>query len=346
MFLTEKELFSQYSALKRTYEYFMENAESIKKFKDEHYFKSITFIGCGSGYSICQSAEISSKIRLNIPANSIAGGDLMLNFPVYENLLKDTLIIAPSRSGSTSEIVESVKMAKEKCGSLCISISAKVDSELSRLSDLSLEIPWAFDDSVCQTRTVTNLYTADLLLIAIMADDLSLIQEVESAINNGEKYIKNNTNTLMELAESKQLEKVVVLADCELQGIGSEAALAFKEIPQMMSNFYHILDVRHGPVVLIDDKTLVILACSPYGKLYQKDLILDIKKCGAVVVTVSSEVENDWYSDCNIVTPLYKNYAVQGIPFIFVPQAIAYFKALAKGVDPDNPKGLNPWIKL
>ena len=48
----------------------------------------------------------------------------------------------------------------------------------------------------------------------------------------------------------EEWESVVVLADSELDGIASEAAIAFVEIPQVHANYYHVLDVRHGPMVL------------------------------------------------------------------------------------------------
>src|SRR5689334_7275711 len=98
MHLTRKEILSQFLALKMTYEYFISNAESIKNLWHAHEFDSVTFVGCGSGYCLCQSGELSAKLRLGLPANSIAAGDLMLNFSQYRNLLKNTLIVAPSRS--------------------------------------------------------------------------------------------------------------------------------------------------------------------------------------------------------------------------------------------------------
>jgi fructoselysine-6-P-deglycase FrlB-like protein len=52
---------------------------------------------------------MSGKVRLGIPSNSFAAGDLMINFPHYRKIIRDTIIIAPSRSGSTSEVVMSVK---------------------------------------------------------------------------------------------------------------------------------------------------------------------------------------------------------------------------------------------
>jgi glucosamine 6-phosphate synthetase-like amidotransferase/phosphosugar isomerase protein len=35
-----------------------------------------------------------------------------------------------------------------------------------------------------------------------------------------------------------------------------------------------------------------------------------------------------------------------GIPFIILCQMISYKKSLRIGVDPDKPKGLDPWISL
>lgn len=97
MYLTEKEILSQYTALKKTYDYFIGYTKDIKDFWNAHNFDSITFIGCGSGYCLCQSGEISAKLRLGLPSNSIASGDLMLNFSQYKDFIKNTLIIAPSR---------------------------------------------------------------------------------------------------------------------------------------------------------------------------------------------------------------------------------------------------------
>lgn len=346
MYKIEKEIFSQYQALKRTYDYFMEKAQEIREFWEKYSSDSITFIGCGSGYCICQSGEISVKMKLGLPANSIPAGDLMLNFPHYENIMKDTLIVAPSRSGSTSEVILSVQNAKDSYDTPCISICARESSEITRLADLNLEIPWAFDESVCQTRTVTNFYAANLLLIGILGNNSQLLDEVKEAIDAGEDYIEKYARSLKEIGQRDSWKKVVVLGDSELQGIAGEGALAFKEICRIPSNYYHILDVRHGPMVLIDEQTLVIMACSPFGDSYQKELISDIKKRDAQVVTVGKVAAGKWGGDMHIVTSDYNNYGVMGIPFIFVPQVVAYFRAIHRGINPDLPEGLDPWIKL
>lgn len=348
MYLTENEIFSQYESARKTYNYILSKADLINNLRKNYNYKSITFIGCGSGYALCQSAEMSARINIGIPSTALAGGDLLVNMSCFESILKETLLVCPSRSGSTSEVVLSVKEIKSKYSVPCIAICAVENSELSKLADLTLEIPWAFDESVCQTRTVTNLYIANLLLIAIIAENKKLIEEIWEAIKNGDKYIENNLQVLKDISAKDSWNKVVVLADCELQGIAAEGAIAFNEICQLPSNYYHLLDVRHGPMVLIDSKTLVIAACSSSGIEFQKDLIRDIKKLGATIIIVSNSKEyfNDENVDVNIVIPNYINMAVTGIPFINIAQIISYYKALNIGINPDFPKGLNPWIKL
>ncbi len=346
MFKAEKEIFSQYDALIQTYAHMLGMKEEIHSFAKTNATSGLTFIGCGSSYSICKSAAMSARMQLNGRINALAAGDLLIHFESMSGIVKDTIIVAPSRSGSSSEVVMAVNKAKSEMGLKCISICTVKDSELSGLADLSIELPWAFDDSVCQTRTVTNLYFANLLLIALLADDKSLIEELGEAVKAGNKFMKTNLEVLKTISKNDQWDRIVVLADAELEGIAEEGALAFNEICQLPSNYYHVLDVRHGPMVLIGMNTLVIIACSPVETALQRDLVRDVKATGAYVVTVSDKDSTSWGSDCNILVPKYQNYSVTGIPFIYVPQALSFYKALALGVNPDAPTGLEPWIKL
>jgi glucosamine--fructose-6-phosphate aminotransferase (isomerizing) len=346
MSLTHKEIFSQYDALNKTYEYMLNNAERIRGFRDRINFKSITLTGAGSGFCLCQSAELSLKIHLDIPAQSFAAGDLMINYLQYEKLLEDTLLVTASRSGSTSEVLNAVKSVKENNRIPIISICTKEGSELSGLADLNLDIPWAFDESVCQTSTVTNLYTAYLMLAGILGNHQALLEEIGQAIERGESFMQSHVELLKQVAQETEWENVVVLGDSELQGIAGEAALAFMEIAQVPSNYYHVLDVRHGPMVMIDHNTLVVMACLPIEEGYQQDLIADIQARGAKVVSIGHQIEQGWRSNVHIEVQKYTQYGVMGIPFIFVPQCLSYFKALVKKLDPDSPQGLLPWIKI
>lgn len=346
MYLTEKELFAQYEALQKSCNAILKQRKEIVEFFNQEGKQRLVFLGSGSSYSLAKSAAMSANLRLQMPACAFAAGDLLLNFENYRELLKDTVLISISRSGSTSEVVKVLERAKDELGTPCVSICAKEKSDIAKIAGLNIELPWAFDASVCQTRCVTNLYTANLLLIGILAQDKSLVENIKKVIAYGETYLENTRGLIHKTVEQYSWDRVVVLADGEMEGIAEEGALAFNEISMLDSHYYHVLDIRHGPMVLVNSRTLAVVALSPSEKEHQIKLIADLKEKGSTVIAFSEQQENIWGADVHIPYPVPCDSAVRGIPFIFVSQALSLFKAIQLGTNPDQPDGLVSWIKL
>ena len=343
---TYLEIKSQYAALRKTFDYIAAKKDELLSFYNDKFPKTLTYIGCGSSYYLCQSAELSAKIRLGKPATAMAAGDLMLNYQDYLKMLEGTLIIAPSRSGSTSEVLSAIQNLKSSLSLPVLAITCVVNSDLAKKADLTLELPWAFDESVCQTRTVTNLYTANLLILGYLSNDTQLINDLNSVIEAGTNYIEKYEERLKCIAD-EEWHDVIVLADGEMQGIATEGALAFTEIARVPGRYYHLLDVRHGPMVLVNEKTLVIMCLTEVGFTYQFDLINDLIKKGATIITYSDTPLSAIAGvKLQVILDLGLDNAVRGIPFIFIAQILAYYKALKKGVNPDQPEGLAAWIRL
>ena len=136
----------------------------------------------------------------------------------------------------------------------------------------------------------------------------------------------------------------VVLADAELEGIAEEGALAFKEICQLPSNYYHFLDVRHGPMVLLGEKTLVLAALGAKNELENK-LLSDVKAKKSELVTFS-DIPVEPIGLHSVVYGYPLSHIAAGIPFIVLCQMVAYKKSKKTGADPDKPTGLEAWIAL
>lgn len=345
MYLTEKEVFGQYDALALTNELFARRKEDILNFYKDCDCDKIIFIGCGSSFSLAKSAAAAVSVRMQTPAYAYPAGDLLLNFSEYDRFLRGSLLVSISRSGSTSEVEQLICRAKDQYHTPCISICATENSALSALAELNIELPWAFDESVCQTRCVTNLYAASLLMVGIIAEDTVLLDSVSDAIQTGAEFMRSNREGLEKLAQ-EDWNYAVVLADGELCGIAEEGALAFNEISMLHSHYYHLLDVRHGPIVLFNRQTLVIMALTQGNQELQKKLISDIRQKGAKVVLFGSDEEDIPEADLQIRVKAQEARAAEGIPFIFISQALSLFKAIKNGNNPDLPTGLDPWIKL
>ncbi len=345
-FKIAKEITSQYDALEKTCRYITDNKEQIKAFFKAHQKASWTFIGCGSGYTLCLAGAAVTRVHAKKPAIAIAAGDLLLNFPEHAVAIKDSIFIIPSRSGSTSEVLKSVELARQVHNTMVVSICTRDNSPLSLIADLNLSLPWAFDEATCQTRTVTNLYAAMLMIAALVSDDQVLVDEIMQAIKAGNSFIDVYQQEISDFMATTSFSKVIVLADAELEGIAREGMLAFIEIARVPANYFHVLDVRHGPVTMLDPGTLVVMACSPHNLPLQADLVADLMAAGAKVVVVSDQPKHALKADFHVSIPDYKKMCVRGIPFIYVIQELAFRTALKKQIDPDNPPGLKPWIQL
>jgi fructoselysine-6-P-deglycase FrlB-like protein len=346
MYKVEEELFSQPISLRQTSIYLQSMESDIKDFFGISGFFSITFTGCGTMYALCKSAELSLKIRGGLSTMSYAAGDLMLNAEYYRDMLNGTLMIVPSRSGQTSEVLSAVQRFRAESGAQTISISPRKGSKLAAESDLALEMPWTLDETVCTTRTATNIYLTNLYIIGLLSGDIILLDEIREAIDNHEPFIQKYSAELEGIGQSGTWDKLIVIADGELAGVAEAGMITIGRMCGLPSTFSNILDIRHSKLGQVDGRTLAIVVVSPLDDAYQSVLMRDLAKRGAQIMTISSKTDNIFGAALNITLPEYQNYGIRGIPLLFSLQAIAFYKALCDGKNPDIGDGSPPWIRL
>lgn len=339
---SKSEVFNQYNSLKMTVELFQAIREKILSATKE--IDNFVFFGCGSSYALTKSAAAAAQAYGANRAVAIAAGDFILNCECYVKALKDACAVFISRSGRTTEMVMAAEIIRERFPNcLIVSLCSTEESPLCRHSDFNIELPWAFDESVCQTQTVTNLYAASLLLMACRYGDPFPIRQLENLISGGSDFLNRTVDAIKSVCR-KKWSHVVVLADAIPSGLAEEGAMAFNELSMIHSNFYHILDVRHGPMTVLDESTLVVVLCSAAGYEKQLSLIHDLQKRGSFVLTIAPD---DCFSasDMFIKIPRYM-HSLTGIFLINVIQLLALGLAETFGVNPDSPDGLDAWIEL
>ena len=81
-----------------------------------------------------------------------------------------------------------------------LAITCAPESPLSQIAGLSLDMPWAFDESVCQTRSVTNLYAAAQMVTAILSKEPAIIEELRAIAENGDAYLRSIEPVIASLA--------------------------------------------------------------------------------------------------------------------------------------------------
>ena len=342
MSLTYTEMHDTFNALEKTADYLEKNRTEIRAyFKDR---KRFVFIGCGSSYSNAKSFAMIFSMSTGIPATALAAGDILLHAERYKKYMDGTSVVFISRSGYTSELIKALdKLRETGCDMNTASFVCADDTPLGEKSDFVLSTPWAFDKSVCQTRCVTNAYFMAAYITAKITSNATTLSDLFTVIKEGPEYIKKAETLAGELAVLPW-NHALVLADAELEGIAEEGALVFKEVCQLPSSYHHLLDVRHGPMVLVNKETLAIAALGVSSEL-EANLLIDLKAKGAFVVAFSdTPAELDGVRFVDFGKPL--SHIAKGIPFIILNQMIAYYKSKETGADPDKPEGLDSWIEL
>ena len=120
-----------------------------------------------------------------------------------------------------------------------------------------------------------------------------------------------------------------------------EIALKMKETTYAIAEPYSVADLLHGPVAMIDEGFPVILA-APSGLGSDVDKLLAvIEKRRARLLTISDRAEVLERSHARIALPSGVPEWLSPIVAIGPGQVWARSLALAKGNDPDVPRGLN-----
>ena len=343
MYLTEQELKGQFQAVARTLEALhAKRAEAVAALAG---VQTLCALGCGSSFSLAKSAAIQFSQHTGVPAYALAAGDLLVNFPAYEKMLRGTTLLLLSRSGSTSEVVRAAERCKNELGCKLLSICAREGTALEALADWNLALPWAFDEAVCQTRTVTNLYVAALGLACIAGGDEAGLSALDALKSHATAFCPAQEAALCALA-AQSWSKAVVLADSGMAGLLEEGALAFKEICRRDSNHYHLLDVRHGPMVQIGADTLVIAVLSSGDRALQAALLSDVARKTGHLLVLDCASSGDALPGTRIQLPECGDDDAKAVFALFCIQLLCFHHAIARGVDPDKPEGLDPWIKL
>ena len=143
---------------------------------------------------------------------------------------------------------------------------------------------------------------------------------------------------------SKQIVKAksaLFLGRNSLFPIAMEGALKLKEISYIHAEGYPAGEMKHGPIALVDDKVPVVII-APKDKLFEKN----ISNMQEILARGKSNLITDQKGDRDVENEILKTSSknledfVKPIVFTLPVQLIAYFVAVQKGTDVDQPRNL------
>lgn len=343
MYLSRDEIAHQSESLQRTWNTVLSRKKDICLFLGDT--EDVIFLACGSSYWLSLSAHITLGMATGLRTYAVKAGDVLLNPEEYVKRYVRPALVMPSRSGATTEQLKALRIMKEAYPGLkVLSVVEYGDSALAAQSDVSVHIPWAKEVSVCQTRSFSNLYVA---LIGLAAVYDSALHAGMTSYLAARRTLEERDFPLVEalVEDFGALSSVVALGSGRQYGVTIEGAYICIEMAQMLCAYYGLLEYRHGPIVTANTGTLLAICSNGNALQHEEKMAQEAERFGvqtlAVVATKGFEAVRWRFS----LGGDYPKEAV-ALHYVFVLQAIAYFVAVARGLDPDHPGELVPFIQI
>jgi glucosamine--fructose-6-phosphate aminotransferase (isomerizing) len=249
--------------------------------------------------------------------------------------LSDVLWITVSQSGGSPDLIDSAAAAR-RCGALTVAVTNAAQSALACACDLHLDVLAGPELSVAATKS----YTSELLALYL------LVEHWRSGPGDGVETIPELAAEVLGRRLGDQLapryrfvERLVVTARGYAYPTARETALKMMETSYLSAHAFSGADLLHGPLAMVDQDRPVIAIIAPgEGGRALGPVLERLHDRRADVLAVGDVGAAPWAAASAALPPTDERLApiLQILPL----QQLAHAMAVARGYDPDAPRGL------
>ncbi len=305
----------------------------------------VIFTGCGSGLNASLYAAAVLQMQTGLSARAVPAAEIYL-FP--ESILvkqRRTLAVLISRSGKTTEIVRALTHLRHN-GIRTIGITCTADSPLAQGCDLSLVLMPAVDQAVATTRSLTGMTLAAQLLAAIVTQHEDSLNALHRLPELCQAQMEHYHELGKKVGQRTDLVRYACVGNGHFFGLAREAQLKIKETVLLPADAYPMLEFRHGPQSNVDRQMLIIAFLSDRALQEEIRFLRDMKAFGGVVWAFCDRAGKELrtYADYTLELDSGLDELSRGLLYMPAVQFMAYYRSLAQGLNPDQPRHLSYWV--
>lgn len=218
----------------------------------------VAVIGCGTSWFMAQSYAAAREAAGKGVTDPFAASEAFLGADRQYDA-----VVAITRSGTTSEVLEILRRLKGKVRT--VALVGDLNSPIMTLADAVVELPYADEKSVVQTRFATTALT--YLLTSVGMDLSPAVEDAKTALT---------APVQQELIDAEQF---TFLGRGWTVGLAHEAGLKMREAVQGWTESYPAMEYRHGPIAIAAPNRVTWM----FGEL-PAGLADDVAKTGALLV--------------------------------------------------------------
>ena len=309
--------------------------------------KRVVITACGTAYHSGVVAKYAFEKIARMKVDVDVASEFRYRNPILD---KDDIFIVVSQSGETADTLSALRLAKQN-GLKVVAITNVVGSTVSREADDVIYTLAGPEIAVASTKAYTTQVLC-MYLLAIKAgklrgtlsdEDASILLSELETIPAKVQEILDGKDVIQKFASTQfNKDKIFYIGRQFDSATSLESALKLKEVSYMHSEAFAAGELKHGPIALIDDKTLVVAIASE-PSLYDKigSNMVEVKARGATVLVITQDSGDAFKGKADEIFRLPECSSTLASLLTVIPaQLFAYYCSILKGIDPDKPKNL------
>lgn len=254
--------------------------------------------------------------------------------------LEDALVIGVSQSGQSPDIVSVLAEGRSQ-GALTVAITNDTNSPLAQTAQTTLDLSAGPEVSLAATKTYTSSLMILAMLSAAWAGDTERLAALQRVPQWAAAVLEDLPRVLKIAERYRYMEACVVTGRGFNYATAFEVALKLKELTYTMAEPYSSADFQHGPVAIVE-QGFPVLAVLPEGAA-APDMLTFLKSLQArepELLVISSLDEALALAHTPLPLPAGIPEWLSPLLAILPGQMFALGLTLARGYDPDHPRGL------
>ena len=348
----QKEIYEQPEVVGRTLSAFVETVNGTIRPREGIDFASMSrllIVGCGTASYAGQVAEYWFERVAGLPVKVDIASEFRYREPAF--MAGDAALFI-SQSGETADTLEALRMCKA-AGLKTIALVNSPHSSMAREADVVAPTLAGPEIGVASTKAFTCQLSA-LAALAVQAgvqrgrvdagDEKARVSALMAlpGLMNQALAIEQQIDTLA--SELSHASIVLYLGRNEFFPLALEGALKLKEISYIHAEGYAAGELKHGPIALIEEDVAVVVI-APHDALFAKtrSSIQEVRARGARVIAITdNKGAKELEGEVSAVLKLPDTSGAMVAPIVsaIAVQLLAYYVAVHKGTDVDQPRNL------
>lgn len=266
---------------------------------------------------------------------ALAAPSLYTGYQTEPAIPPDWAVVAISQSGASPDL-RAVLGAESYRLNDRIAITNEVSSPLARVASVVVALGAGAEHSVAATKTYTAQLAATIKLSEAWGGDAVGISELAAAM----EQVLDEEPSIRQAAESvADMSSCAILARGLNMSTAYEWALKITETSNVSAQPFSSADFSHGPIAMVDSTTPVLAVIDEDAFASTTMAMVEALRAERGTPTVLISTIAEARADVVIRIPRLKGPLTPLVAAV-AAQLFSYHLAIARGLNPDSPRGL------